>query len=124
MIAAIENYKKLKAEIPHMLDISGYRNDYVAKKIGMLPPNFSVKKAKGNWTEEEVENIMKVLTQENEEVNDYIMCKIMEAVLADPNETSMTYEEYREWYDKTYGKNESNNRKAVPKKPKKRTAVH
>ncbi|MBV4355771.1 hypothetical protein [Pinibacter aurantiacus] len=105
MIAAVENYKTLKASLAHLIDISGYRNDYVAKKIGMRPPHFSVKKTKGNWTEEEVEKIVAVLTHVNEEVNDFILSEIMDKRLNDKDkEPVMTYDEYKTELKKIFGK--------------------
>lgn len=96
MIAAVENYKNLRVSLAHLIDISGYRNDYVAKKIGMRPPHFSVKKTKGNWTEQEVEKIIAVLTQVNEEVNDFILHEIIDKRLNDKDkEPVITYDEYK-----------------------------
>lgn len=48
-------HKEIKERIPALIEISGYRNNFVAKKIGMSPAYFSVKKRKGNWSEKEVE---------------------------------------------------------------------
>ncbi len=65
----IENYKKIKTAVPQLIEISGYRNDYLAKKLGMKPANFSVKKKRSNWNEEELDMLLKTLTTNTGEVS-------------------------------------------------------
>ncbi len=52
MLEVIQEYKQLKMNISKLIDKSGYRNSYLAERIGMQPQNFSVKKMRGNWTED------------------------------------------------------------------------
>jgi hypothetical protein len=80
MLQIIADYQKIKESIPELLEISGYRNDFVAKKIGMRPTYFSLKKQRGNWTDKDVENILKVLTGQNEDLENYIMLEQMRNV--------------------------------------------
>jgi predicted ATP-grasp superfamily ATP-dependent carboligase len=68
MNAVIENYKKIKKAIPQLIEKSGYRNDYIAKRLGMKAANFSVKKQRGNWNEDELELLIKTLTTTTGEV--------------------------------------------------------
>lgn len=69
-VAAIAAYKNLLLNISNIIDVSGYRNDYIAKKMGMKPPNFAVKKKRASWTIDEVEKIMKIV--DNEEVTAFL----------------------------------------------------
>ena len=53
-----------------LIEISGFRNDYLSNKIGLKPANFSVKKKKGNWTTTEVLKLLSII--KSKEVEDYI----------------------------------------------------
>ena len=64
------NYQLLINNMGQLIEISGYRNDYLSQKIGLKPANFSVKKQKGNWSVDEVIKLLSVI--ENKEVEDYI----------------------------------------------------
>jgi hypothetical protein len=64
------NYQMLINNMGQLIEISGFRNDYLSQKIGLKPANFSVKKQKGNWTTSEVLKLLSII--ENKEVEDYI----------------------------------------------------
>jgi len=64
------NYQMLVNNMGQLIEISGFRNDYLSQKIGLKPANFSVKKQKGNWTTDEVLKLLSII--ENKEVEDYI----------------------------------------------------
>lgn len=83
MVETIEQYQIIKQSIPELLDVSGYRNDYVAKKIGMTPSYFSVKKQRGNWSDEDLMKILQVLTTKNNEVEDYLDIAMMKKKMAE-----------------------------------------
>lgn len=68
----INNYKKIKQSIPLLIKMSGYRNDYIAKRLGMQPANFSVKKQRSNWNEDELDLLIKTLTTTTGEVELYL----------------------------------------------------
>jgi len=97
MLEVIENYKSLKESIPEILDVSGYRNDFVAKRIGMTPAYFSVKKQRGNWSEAEVEKILDVVTKANEEVLDYLDAKFIASKKTNNTITSDEFEKQMGW---------------------------
>jgi len=40
------NYQVLVNNMGQLIEISGYRNDYLSQKIGLKPANFSLKKQK------------------------------------------------------------------------------
>ena len=42
------NYQMLVNNLGQLIEISGFRNDYLSQKIGLKPANFSVKKQKAN----------------------------------------------------------------------------
>ncbi len=71
----IANYKTLLENISTLIDISGYRNDFIAKKLGIKPANFSIKKQRTKWTPDEVSNILTLI--ENEETEDYCLGLLM-----------------------------------------------
>ena len=61
----------------YLIERSGYKNSYLAEKIDMSPVNFSMKKKRGNWTDDELEKILDII--EDEELEDYFLGKLMEA---------------------------------------------
>ena len=69
MRQTIEDYKILKSIIPELIAMSGYKNNFIAQKIGIRPPSFADKKKKGNWTCDELEKILSII--ESEELDDY-----------------------------------------------------
>ena len=69
MLEVIENYLLLKKQIASLIKKSGYRNEFIAGKIGMAPTYFAVKKQRGNWSDDEVLKIIKVI--ESEDVSNY-----------------------------------------------------
>jgi uncharacterized protein YjcR len=69
------NYKTLLHLLPELIDISGYRNDYLSKKMGLNPATFSAKKQRGNWSTDEVVKLMSLI--ENEDVEDHLMLQLM-----------------------------------------------
>lgn len=92
MLTVFSQYNAIKAAINELIEASGYRNDYLAKKIGISQANFSVKKQRGSWTDKEVENIVNVLTSINQDVEDIIMLKLAKA---HESEATISYEEYK-----------------------------
>lgn len=77
----IANYNFLKVNLAELIKKSGYRNDFIAEKIGMAPAYFSVKKQRANWTEEEAKKILDVI--ESEEVEDYFLGLFMQCLESD-----------------------------------------
>ena len=76
MISVIEQYILVKEHLTEVIQASGYRNDYIAKKIGMRPSLFSVKKQRGSWSDKELEAVLRII--ENEDAEDYILKLLME----------------------------------------------
>jgi hypothetical protein len=69
------NYKTLLDHLPQLIDVSGYRNDYLSKKMGISSATFSAKKQRGNWTTDDVVKLMAII--ENDDVEDYLMLELM-----------------------------------------------
>ena len=69
------NYKTMVQILPDLIDVSGYRNDYLSKKMNLSPATFSAKKQRGNWSTDEVIKLMSII--ENEDVEDYLMLQLM-----------------------------------------------
>ncbi len=81
-VEVVLNYKNLVAQISNLIDVAGYRNDYVAKKIGLSTTSFATKKKRGSFSVDEVEKIMQLI--DNEDVDDYLMVTIMDARKDEP----------------------------------------
>ena len=91
-----KNYKTLLHFLPALIEVSGYRNDYLSKKMGITPATFSAKKQRGNWSADDVVKLMSII--ENEDVEDYLMLQLMRAAKSD--ETISTNEfrkEIKKW---------------------------
>ena len=65
MLQVIENYILLKKQLTQLIRRSGYRNDYIAEKIGMRADYFAVKKQRGNWSDDELVKIIKVINNDD-----------------------------------------------------------
>lgn len=83
MRETVLNYKMLLENIAELINLSGYRNDFIAKKLGLKPTTFSVKKKRANWTPDEINKLLSII--ENDETEDYYLGLIMQTV--DTNET-------------------------------------
>jgi hypothetical protein len=75
MIEILDDYLKLKGNISNLINKSGYKTTYLAEKMGMPQPSFSVKKQRGNWNDNEIRKILEII--ENEELEDFYLGKIM-----------------------------------------------
>jgi hypothetical protein len=73
----VNNYDRLVMNIGQIIEVSGYRSDYLAKKLGLTNVNFSAKKNRKTFTIEEIKKIASIV--DNEDVNDFLMMQEMEA---------------------------------------------
>lgn len=89
------NYQMLVNNMGQLIDISGFRNDYLSQKIGLKPANFSVKKQKGNWTTTEVLKLLSII--KNKEVEDYIDILKMEEIKKGKFVSSDEFEKRMKW---------------------------
>ena len=87
-IDIVSNYKHLVMNINTLIDVSGYRNDYIAKKLGIPASSFSVKKNRGSFSVDDMEKIMQVI--DNEDVEDYLMLQEM-TNLTEEEKITMSY---------------------------------
>lgn len=76
MIEIVQNYRSLKGRMAALIDRSGYKNSFIAEKIGMTPSLFSVKKQRGSWKEDELEKILELI--EDEALEEYLLGTMME----------------------------------------------
>lgn len=95
MQEAVLNYKLLIDNLGNLINISGYRNDFVAKKLGIKPTTFSVKKQKATWTPDEVKKLLSVI--ENEETEDYFLGLLMESIESDETLTLSQFKKQVGW---------------------------
>ena len=92
MFSNIANqYSNLVSQIGKLIEISGFRNDYLAKKIGMKSAIFSVKKQRGNWEIEEVKKLVTLL-ERSEDVEDYLFIHALEET---KNDETVSIEEIK-----------------------------
>ena len=70
-----KNYRTLIHLLPDLIEASGYRNDYLSKKMGITAATFSAKKQRGNWSIDEVVALMALI--ENEDVEDRLMLQLL-----------------------------------------------
>ena len=89
-LQTVLDYKALISHIADIIEVSGYRNDYIAKKLGMKAQNFSVKKQRASWKPDEIEKLFIVI--ENEDVEDYLLILEMRSR---KNEETITLAEYK-----------------------------
>ena len=93
MVEIVQNYRELKSRMAALIDRSGYKNAFIAEKIGMTPSLFSVKKQRGNWTEDEIERIVALI--EDEELEDFLLGKIMEEIEKSDDTEYISSEEFK-----------------------------
>ena len=91
----VMNYQMLVNNMGQLIEISGFRNDYLSNKIGLKPANFSVKKQKGNWTTTEVLKLLSII--KNKEVEDYIDVLKMKEIKKGKFITSDEFEKRMKW---------------------------
>ncbi|TDE16855.1 hypothetical protein [Dyadobacter psychrotolerans] len=78
MIAEIvNNYENLVDNIGKLIEVSGYRNDYIARKIGLTNVNFSAKKNRKSFSLEEIRQIVAII--DSDDVEDYLMINEMDS---------------------------------------------
>jgi hypothetical protein len=88
--AIIDNYKSLLQNLPELINVSGYRNDFISRKMGLSAATFSAKKKRGNWSADEVMQLIKII--KNEEVDDYLMLQLMRG---NGKDETITADEFR-----------------------------
>ncbi len=88
----VQNYKNLRQNIGFLIQKSGYKNVYLAEKLGIPATNFSVKKKRGSWSVDEIEKIVAII--DNEELEDFLMVKLMDEELESP-EPSLSVDEFK-----------------------------
>lgn len=92
MLSVFLEYNAIKNAVAELIEISGYRNDYLAKKVGITQANFSVKKQRNSWTDRKVQKLVEVLTGINEDVEEMLMLKVAKAR---ENEETVSFDEYK-----------------------------
>ncbi|MGN6247199.1 MAG: hypothetical protein ACTHNG_02520 [Ginsengibacter sp.] len=78
MLNIVQQYRAIKNNLGEIIKVSGYRNDYIAKKIGMSPQNFAAKKQRNSWNDEEIEKVLAVI--DNEDAEDYVLLQLMKSL--------------------------------------------
>lgn len=95
MLSVLCQYRAIKNNLGDIIKVSGYRNDYVAKKLGISPQSFSVKKQRNSWNDEEIERVLEIV--DNEDSEDYILGQIMEALESDEKLSLSEFKKAVKW---------------------------
>jgi hypothetical protein len=69
------DYLRLKSDVSSLIKKSGYKSNFIAERIGMVPTNFSMKRQRANWTDKEMLGILDVI--ENDDLEDFYLGKLM-----------------------------------------------
>lgn len=95
MLAIIDNFILLKSELPKLIELSGYRNNYIAEQLGMNADYFVVKKKRGNFKDEEFRRIMKIIS--NQKVEDYCDKLIIKNAFPGNTMSASEFEKRMQW---------------------------
>lgn len=89
MNETVKLYERIVMNIGELIEVSGYRNDYLAGKLGLTTVNFSAKKKRKTFTLEEIRKLAYII--DNDDVQDYLLALEMEAR---QGEETITYDEF------------------------------
>lgn len=84
LLEVAQDYYRLIENMPALIDASGYRNDFLASKLGIKPQTFSAKKINGSWNRDELFELLKLLS--TDDVEDYYLGVMMEHVSKKPED--------------------------------------
>ena len=91
----IRDYKNILNDIDNIIEVSGYKNEYLAKKLNISASAFSMKKKRKSFTIDEMDVLFQCIS--NEDVEDYDMLKIMESRQSDSEITSKDLYDLMGW---------------------------
>jgi uncharacterized protein YwgA len=91
----VNNYERVIMNIGQLIEVSGYRNDYIAKKLGLTNVNFSAKKNRKTFTIEEIKKIASII--DNEDVSDFLMMQEIEERKSDETMSHDELYKLMEW---------------------------
>lgn len=75
MLEIVENYVALKRQMAALIDMSGYKNAFLAEQMGVDALTFSEKKQNVSWTEEEMQKLLTII--ENDALEDAFLLNLM-----------------------------------------------
>jgi hypothetical protein len=82
MIETINKYEQLKNNIAYYIDISGYKNSYLAEQLGMGTVSFSRRKSTSSFTFEQIKKLSQFIFAqeyvEKTQLLDQVLQKSME----------------------------------------------
>jgi len=91
----ISSYKKLVSNVGDIIEISGYRNDFIAKKMGLKAQTFSVKKQRATWTPDEIDILLKIV--KNDEVENFLDKLMIDNAFTGKDISSSEFEKLMKW---------------------------
>mgnify|MGYP003434863484 CR=1 FL=1 len=93
IVDIVKDYQKLCLHVTDLINLSGYRVDYVREKVGLSKPGFYAKRKKGFFTPDEMEKILGVI--DSQELEDKALGIIMER---DQKSGKLSADETREFF--------------------------
>jgi len=91
----VNNYERLRLNLGALIDKSGYRNSFLAEKIGMQPAYFSIRKQKATWTETEIKKILEII--EDEDLQEFYDIELIKNSITDNPLNSKEFEKKMKW---------------------------
>ena len=85
MLDIIEQYEQLQKHFGEILDMSGYRLDHLAAKIGIPKGNFYMKKKRGTFSHDEMKKLLKLIG--TDEMEDEMFAEILKKAEKGENAT-------------------------------------
>lgn len=95
IIEAVTQYRFIIENFNEIIELSGYKNEFIARKLNLSPANFSAKKSRQSFSNEEIEKILKIIV--NEEVEDYFMLHIMRSKKDEESISSSELKKVMSW---------------------------
>jgi len=96
MFTILQEYRIFKNLFPKLLELSGYKMEYLAERLGITPSAFSMKKKRNSFDLDEMEEVTNIIW------NDYLEDKFLaEAMKQSKKEGHLTKAEtkklFAEW---------------------------
>lgn len=95
----VTNYKFISNNIDKLIEISGYRNEFLAKKMGITASTFSIKKQRKSFTLDEMEILIGLI--ENDDVEDFVLLQVLRNK---KNDEEISNEEFKKIMKRTKSK--------------------
>jgi uncharacterized protein YjcR len=90
LVEIVKDYYTVVESIPKLIDASGFRNDFLAEKLGIKAQTFSSKKTNQRWSKDELLKLFNFL--DTDDVEDTYMVELMKSR---ENDETISVEEFK-----------------------------